>query len=158
MTNVIDKKEAERLMQPDNLGMRLMLFMCRTINPEDTLGVSDQELMGDIAGHSVSELNENLRIVRALEQEILNIIAERGDHSTELLDVGMTEERIKHMVNRFLGWRLPEPWYPDGGVSYKRPNYAHAPAAHDWPVGTNLFDATQAEAMVRYMVEGLPKS
>lgn len=24
------------------------------------------------------------------------------------------------------------------------------------PTGTNLFDATQAEAMVRYMVDGMP--
>lgn len=36
------------------------------------------------------------------------------------------------------------------------PNYAHAPADHDWPTGTNLFDAEQATAMVRYMLEGLP--
>jgi hypothetical protein len=68
----------------------------------------------------------------------------------------MTEAQIKHMVNRFLGWRLPKPWSPDNGISYKRPNYMHAPADHDWPTGTNLFDATQANAMVRYMIEGLP--
>lgn len=68
----------------------------------------------------------------------------------------MTEDQIKHMVNRFLMWRLPKPWNPDNGISYKRPNYAHAPAEHDWPVGTNLFDANQAEAMVRHLIEGLP--
>lgn len=68
----------------------------------------------------------------------------------------MTEDQIRHMVNRFLGWRLPEPWQPDNGISYQRPNYAHAPAEHDWPTGTNLFDASQAEAMVRYMLEGMP--
>jgi len=62
------------------------------------------------------------------------------------------EEQIKHMVYRFLGWRLPKPWNPDNGISYQRPNYAHAPAEHDWPTGTNLFDATQAEAMVRHML------
>ncbi|MDE2096352.1 MAG: hypothetical protein KGL39_03835 [Patescibacteria group bacterium] len=70
----------------------------------------------------------------------------------------MTEEQIKHMVNRFLGWRLPKPWHPDNGISYQRPNYAHAPADHDWPSGTNLFDASQADAMVRYMLEGLPQA
>ena len=68
----------------------------------------------------------------------------------------MTEAQIKHMVDRFLGWRLPRPWHPDNGISYQRPNYAHEPADHDWPTGTNLFDAAQAEAMVRYMLEGLP--
>jgi len=68
----------------------------------------------------------------------------------------MTEDQIKHMVDRFLGWRLPQPWHPDNGISYHRPNYAHAPSEHDWPTGTNLFDADQAEAMIRYMLEGLP--
>ena len=63
---------------------------------------------------------------------------------------------VKHMVDRFLGWRLPKPWHPDNGISYQRPNYAHAPADHDWPTGTNLFDADQATEMVRYMLEGLP--
>ena len=68
----------------------------------------------------------------------------------------MTKDQIKHMVDRFLGWRLPKPWNPDNGISYQRPNYAHPPADHDWPTGTNLFDADQAEAMVRYMVDDLP--
>lgn len=68
----------------------------------------------------------------------------------------LNKNQIKHMVDRFLMWRLPKPWNPDNGVSYKRPSYAHAPADHDWPVGTNLFDATQTNAMVRHMSEGLP--
>jgi hypothetical protein len=70
----------------------------------------------------------------------------------------MTEDQIKHMVNRFLGWRLPKPWNPDNGISYQRPNYAHAPAEHDWPTGTNLFDASQAEAMIRYVIDGMPSA
>lgn len=74
----------------------------------------------------------------------------------------MTDEQIKHMVNRFLGWRLPEHFTPDAGISFN-PAYnvefnaarGKSPNLHT-PSGTNLFDATQAEAMVRYMVEGLP--
>jgi hypothetical protein len=61
---------------------------------------------------------------------------------------------VARMVNRFLGWRLPKPWHPDNGISYKRPNYGHAPADHDWPTGTNLFDAEQAKQMIEYMLEG----
>lgn len=74
----------------------------------------------------------------------------------------MTDEQIKHMVDRFLAWRLPENFQPDAGISFK-PEYnvdwnaQHgAPPDMHKPVGTNLFDATQAEAMVRHMVEGLP--
>jgi len=67
------------------------------------------------------------------------------------------DDQIKYMVNRFLAWRLPENFNPDGGISFK-PNYnehtAH-PMKHE-PVGTNLFDATQAEEMIRYLVDGMP--
>lgn len=61
---------------------------------------------------------------------------------------------IKHMVDRFLSWRLPDDFSPDAGISFKRPSYAHAPL--DMPTGTNLFDVHQAEAMVRHMVAGMP--
>lgn len=69
----------------------------------------------------------------------------------------MTEEQIKHMVQRFLGWKLPEHFRPDGGISFKPTFNEHT--AHPMrrePSGTNLFDAQQAETMVRYMVEDLP--
>lgn len=65
----------------------------------------------------------------------------------------LSEDQIKYMVDRFLGWRLPQNFSPDAGISYKRPNYA--PSVDATPSGTNLFDATQADAMVRYMIEGL---
>lgn len=68
----------------------------------------------------------------------------------------MTNEQIKHMVDRFLSWRLPKTFNPDNGISYTRPNYAANVDAT--PSGTNLFDAAQADAMVRYMLEGLPGS
>lgn len=66
----------------------------------------------------------------------------------------MTEEQIKHLVDRFLGWRLPKDFNPDAGIRYERPNY-HA-SIDATPSGTNLFDAKQATEMVRYMVEGMP--
>jgi hypothetical protein len=69
----------------------------------------------------------------------------------------MTEDQIKHMVDRFLGWRLPENFNPDCGISFKRDFNEHTarPMKHE-PTGTNLFDATQATAMVRHMLDGLP--
>ena len=71
----------------------------------------------------------------------------------------MTEDQIKHMVNRFLAWRLPENFSPDAGVSFKKFYNEHIghPAKHE-PSGTNLLDANQADAMVRHMLEGLPQS
>lgn len=69
----------------------------------------------------------------------------------------MTEEQIKHLVNRFLGWRLPEDFSPDDGISFKPTFNEHTdfPGKHQ-PVGTNLFDYRQAEAMVRHIIEGMP--
>jgi hypothetical protein len=69
----------------------------------------------------------------------------------------MTDEQIKQMAERFLGWKLPESWHPDGGIKFQPhvnpgKTYDHH---RDGPTGTNLFDYTQAVAMVRHMVEGL---
>jgi hypothetical protein len=70
----------------------------------------------------------------------------------------MLKKQIEHMVNRFLGWKLPEDFSPDAGISFKAAFNEHTPhpMKHE-PSGTNLFDATQADAMVRHMVEGLPQ-
>jgi protein tyrosine phosphatase (PTP) superfamily phosphohydrolase (DUF442 family) len=73
----------------------------------------------------------------------------------------MKDYQIKRMVDRFLGWRLPEPFRPDAGISFN-PEYnveysaarGLTPPRHQ-PIGTNLFDREQAEAMVRYMIEGM---
>jgi hypothetical protein len=68
----------------------------------------------------------------------------------------MNEDQIKLMVNRFLGWKLPENFNPDGGISFQKmfnENTAWPRKAE--PTGTNLFDANQAEAMIRYLVDGL---
>ena len=68
------------------------------------------------------------------------------------------EELIKRMVYRFLGWKLPDHFNPDAGISFQREyNIEYNakrgfPPAISKPVGTNLFDADQAEEMVRYMV------
>ena len=66
----------------------------------------------------------------------------------------MTDNQIKHMVNRFLSWKLPENFNPDNGISAERPNYG--PGVTWEPMGTNLLDYTQAEAMVRHMLDEMP--
>ena len=69
----------------------------------------------------------------------------------------MNDDQIKHMVNRFLSWKLPETFAPNSGITFER--FANAGTPYEFrrePVGTNLLDAVQAEAMVRHMLEGLP--
>jgi len=71
----------------------------------------------------------------------------------------MTEAQIKYMVDRFLSWKLPENFNPDGGVSFKKTFNDHLPTPSKYePIGTNLLGAAQADAMVRHMIEGMPDS
>lgn len=77
------------------------------------------------------------------------------------LDDARRDAMVKHMVDRFLGWRLPEKFSPDTGISFK-PEYnveynaarGLPPCIHQ-PTGTCLFDAQQAKEMILYMLAGL---
>jgi hypothetical protein len=72
-------------------------------------------------------------------------------------DTGARAKLIEHMVNRFLSWKLPEPFRPDGGIYFEpRGNPGTAREYKREPTGTNLLDATQARAMVTYMLDGFP--
>lgn len=69
----------------------------------------------------------------------------------------LTDDQIRHMVTRFLRWRLPDTFNPDCGISFVRsPGWDEGTPFVFEPVGTNLFDADQAEEMVRHIVEDLP--
>ncbi len=68
----------------------------------------------------------------------------------------MTDDQIKHMVQRFLSWKLPDPFRPDNGINFTPPFPDQPMRSRHWPVGTNLIGATEADAMVRHMLEGLP--
>lgn len=70
----------------------------------------------------------------------------------------MTNEQIKHMVDRFLNWKLPSNFNPDGGISFEKLGNKGTPHQYTRePVGTNLLDADQATAMVRHMIDGMPR-
>lgn len=68
-----------------------------------------------------------------------------------------TQEQIKHMVDRFLSWRLPEDFSPDAGITFKREFNENTPfqMKHE-PSGTNLLNANQAEAMIRHLLHDTP--
>ncbi len=58
----------------------------------------------------------------------------------------MTKPLIDTLVDRFLDWKLPQDFAPDGGIAF-------TPPAHpSWfPTGTNLFHAGQAKAMLEHV-------
>lgn len=70
----------------------------------------------------------------------------------------MTDAQIKHMVDRFLMWKLPHKFAPDNGITFDA--FANVGTPYERrrePVGTNLLDAMQADAMVRHMLAELPQ-
>ena len=89
--------------------------------------------------------------------DFANAIGDLCDAAAAAVDVPV-EAQVKRMVERFLMWKLPENFNPDGGISFKKMFNEHTPhpMKHE-PTGTNLFDYTQATEMVRYMVEAQGK-
>lgn len=71
------------------------------------------------------------------------------------------ERMVQEMVQRFLGWKLPSDFSPDGGITFE-PEFnveymakqGKQPMRRE-PTGTNLFTADQAEAMVRFILDDL---
>lgn len=63
------------------------------------------------------------------------------------------DDVIYKMADRFLGWKLPERFNPDNGISFEPLMNKGTPQEMKRdPSGTNLFDKEQAVFMVRYML------
>lgn len=88
--------------------------------------------------------------LEGLEPAIIQDIAGIVSTILSAREKEVREEEVKTMVDRFLVWKLPADFNPDGGISYTRPNYA--PNVDATPTGTNLLTAVQAESMVRHML------
>lgn len=106
------------------------------------------DLLNEYARPSTTEAKPSLKSVEWAQKDITKKLETRS----------MTDAQIKHMVEQFLRWKLPEDFAPDCGISFKREYNENTsfPMKHE-PTGTNLFDYNQATAMVRHMLEGLPE-
>lgn len=90
--------------------------------------------------------------IKVLCQQMERIVAGKDAEIEQLkAEKAMTDDQIKYMVDRFLGWRLPETFNPDGGVHFEG-----IAGVSPMPIGTNILTAIEATAMIRHMVEGLP--
>ena len=58
------------------------------------------------------------------------------------------------MVNRFLWWKLPRDFAPDCGISFDGRKPDQWNPSREWPMGTNLFTAVQARAMLEHVLGG----
>lgn len=60
---------------------------------------------------------------------------------------------IEKMIDNFLSWKLPDDFYPDGGISFNKLGYRNNKHCTFHPIGTNLFTASQAKAMFEHCLE-----
>jgi hypothetical protein len=64
---------------------------------------------------------------------------------------------IEQAVNRFLSWKLPKDFRPDGGVVFI-PTKGRGYDSPYWPSGTNLLNAQQAREMLRHVLSAAPEA
>ena len=60
-----------------------------------------------------------------------------------------TAPSADELAAAFLGWKLPEDFFPDYGISFARNEWHDR---HGMPTGTNLFHFGQAKAMFEYVL------
>jgi len=89
----------------------------------------------------------NFGVARAIACKALGI---KHTDSSELPSTESCKSPIDEMVNKFLGWKLPENFTPDAGIAFKPFDHQRYNSPH-WPIGTNLLTADQAKAMLKYV-------
>ena len=100
---------------------------------------------------------------RALEAEDLNrkFVAEingpayMGEPAQPAPSV--PDDMIERAVTRFLSWKLPKDFHPDGGVVFI-PTKGRGYDSPHWPCGTNLLNAQQARDMLRHVLAAAPEA
>lgn len=92
--------------------------------------------------------NKGLTAPRVTPADIEANIAAEYFFTAEQAVSGFNNE----MVDRFLGWKLPQDFAPDCYIEFDR----EKATAYGWPSGTNLFHAGQAKEMLEHAVGGAP--
>lgn len=70
----------------------------------------------------------------------------------DALEERNVQPNIDRAVDKFLAWTLPTDFSPDGGISFKNEPDARG-YTPSWPIGTNLFTATQAKQMIDHILK-----
>ncbi len=116
-----------------------------------TITKDELNLLKDLAKAAATShfMNDRPTVIKA--SELINLLLKQPDTTPP-----MGKEKIDQMVSRFLSWKLPADFAPDGGISFK-PFANHFMSAeyqykHE-PIGTNLFTADQAKAMFLHALD-----
>lgn len=79
----------------------------------------------------------------------LDIVSQRN-YELRMENAKLKEQQVdvSHMVDRFIGWKFPDNFNPDGGIRFTPPTKWGG-----WPTGTNMLDAVQAKEMFEYVTK-----
>jgi hypothetical protein len=116
---------------------------------------------GDVSLDNQSRFTSDPLKARRYPKEGAEIVAQRLNdfmkvNTWRAIEHGFIEMPVvtDEMVNRFLAWKLPENFAPDGGITFMPRSNEHMPwgGNKNEPTGTNLLDATQARAMLEHVL------
>ena len=65
----------------------------------------------------------------------------------------MTKTVLSKLVDRFLGWKIPQTFGPDCYINFDKET---AVKNNGWPIGTNLLTAVEAKEMLEYLAANNP--
>ena len=113
---------------------------------------------------SADEIERLTRLAEdgAMSARSLEAYQRRAEELRDIRTANETQEQHKvdpmkvtdEMVNRFLWWKLPRDFAPDCGISFDGRKPDQWNPSREWPVGTNLFTAVQARAMLEHVLGG----
>jgi hypothetical protein len=129
------------------------------------------EACDDFANQLAALLSDPLAVLARIEQtltipaaeyvpaigDVFLIIEEARRHYPARAAIPATPEQpavTDEMVNRLLWWPLPRTFSPDCGISFDGRKDDEWNKNKTWPVGTNLFTAEEARAMLEHVLGG----
>lgn len=151
--------EAECGAQLAKANARTVMEFSEDEVPTFSQGLSDMELLEVVTAERCTALIQIITELRAqlAEAKAVPVKYKRLEFNAQLQQqvkelearLAVAKPDIATMVNRFLGWKLPQNFNPDAGISF-------VPSTHplSWPIGTNLLTADQAKAMIEYLLGG----
>lgn len=91
------------------------------------------------------------------ERDALRAKIERMKGQEDNPAPSVPDDVVEQAVNRFLSWKLPKDFHPDGGMVFI-PTKGRGYDSPHWPVGTNLLNAQQTREMLRYVFGAAPEA
>lgn len=101
----------------------------------------------------VASIGDDAEFLKLLSEVVNDPTAENEKSLIAYIDARTAAPAVadvKTMVNRFLCWPIPKTFSPDCGISFDGRKDDEWNKNKTWPIGTNLFNAVEAQAMFEH--------